>query len=136
GNSTGGDGGAIRNENGTFLTVTNCTFSANSTSFSHGGGAIANGISDTLMVTNCTFSGNSGGAITNNGTTTVANSTFSGNSAYCVHRAMANTDSGASRTPIPAQAEHRFRRKPNTDSGPLEHPERAPVAGRGNTPER
>jgi len=26
--------------------------------------------------------------------------------AACVHRAMSNTDSGASRTPIPAQAEH------------------------------
>jgi len=54
----------------------------------------------------------------------------------CVHRAMSNTDSGASRTPIPGQAEHRFRRKPNTDSGPLEHPERAPVAGPGDIPER
>ncbi len=27
----------------------------------------------------------------------------------CVHRANPNTDSGASRTPIPAEAEHRFR---------------------------
>jgi hypothetical protein len=27
----------------------------------------------------------------------------------CVHRAMPNTDSGASRTPIPTEAEHRFR---------------------------
>jgi hypothetical protein len=27
----------------------------------------------------------------------------------CVHRAMSNTDSGASRTPIPTEAEHRFR---------------------------
>lgn len=27
----------------------------------------------------------------------------------CVHRAKSNTDSGASRTPIPTQAEHRFR---------------------------
>jgi len=59
-----------------------------------------------------------------------------GHGGDCVHRAMSNTDSGACRTPIPGQAEHPFRRKPNTDSGPLEHPERAPVAGRGDIPER
>jgi uncharacterized protein YcfJ len=28
---------------------------------------------------------------------------------FCVHRVMSNTDSGASRTPIPTEAEHRFR---------------------------
>src|SRR5512143_2423125 len=35
----------------------------------------------------------------------------------CVHRTIAITDSGASRSPIPEQADHRFRSKPITDSG-------------------
>ena len=30
---------------------------------------------------------------------------------------------GPCRTPIPEQAEHPFRRKPNTDSGPFEQPD-------------
>ena len=69
--------------NGGTLTVTNSTFSGNSTDFE--GGAIYNG--GMLTVTNSTFSGNStagelegGGAIFNEGTLTVTNSTFSGNS--------------------------------------------------------
>jgi hypothetical protein len=58
--------------------VTNCTFSGNSF------GAIANDNGGTLTVTDSTFSGNGssvGGAIVNGGTLTVTNSTFSGNSA-------------------------------------------------------
>jgi hypothetical protein len=35
---------------------------------------------------------------------------------FCVFRRKPNTDSAASRTLIPPQAEHRFRSKPNTDS--------------------
>jgi uncharacterized repeat protein (TIGR01451 family) len=69
--------------NGGTLTLTNSTFSGNSTNFE--GGAIYNG--GTLTVTNSTFSGNStaggldgGGAIYNDGTLTVTDSTFSGNS--------------------------------------------------------
>ena len=34
----------------------------------------------------------------------------------CVFRRKPNTDSAASRTLIPLQAEHRFRSKPNSDS--------------------
>ncbi len=70
-------------------TVSNCTFSGNTTTAGEGGGAIANG--GTLTVENSTFFGNSapngvgggpGGAIFNNGgTLTVENSTFFGNSA-------------------------------------------------------
>jgi len=38
----------------------------------------------------------------------------------CVFRPKANTDSGASRTAIPGEAERSFRGKPNTDSGHAE----------------
>ena len=36
----------------------------------------------------------------------------------CVFRCNPITDSGATRSPIPAQADHRFRSNPITDSGP------------------
>jgi CSLREA domain-containing protein len=74
-------GGGINNWGGT-LTITNSTFSGNTSGVTHGGGIdSANG---TLTITNSTFSGNSGffgGAISNRGALTVANSAFSGNSA-------------------------------------------------------
>ena len=88
--------GAITN--GGTLTVTNCTFLANSAD-GDGGGAIFNSntvledgtvVVATLTVTNSTFSGNSasssglggfGGAIRNGGTLTVTDSVFCGNSA-------------------------------------------------------
>jgi len=84
--------------NGGTLTVTNCTFLANSAD-GDGGGAIFNSntvledgtvVVATLTVTNSTFSGNSasssglggfGGAIRNGGTLTVTDSVFCGNSA-------------------------------------------------------
>ncbi len=84
GNSTsGGAGGGGIYSIGGMLTVTNSTFSGNSTS-GDGGGILSYG--GTLTVTNSTFSGNSavyGGGIFNEITTTasVTNSTFSGNSA-------------------------------------------------------
>ena len=65
-------------------TVTNCTFSGNSST--HGGGGMNNNICSPI-VTNCTFSdneaGGSGGGMHNNntGSPTVTNCTFSGNSA-------------------------------------------------------
>jgi CSLREA domain-containing protein len=80
-------GGGIFNE-GT-LTVTNSTFSDNSTrdGIEGRGGGIDN--EGKLTVTNSTFSGNTtieqlggGGGIFNDGTLTVTNSTFSGNSAF------------------------------------------------------
>jgi len=81
GNSTSTTGGAIANQ-GT-LTVTNSIFSGNSATNS--GGGIYNGTGRTLTVTNSTFSGNStrdlGGGIRNDSTATVTDSTFSGNSA-------------------------------------------------------
>ena len=84
GNSTTSGGGGIYNNSGT-LTITNSTFSGNSTG-DNGGGAIENEVNGTLTITNCTFSGNSttgdGGAIENFSMfVTVINSTFSGNSA-------------------------------------------------------
>jgi hypothetical protein len=87
GKNAGGTGGGIENR-GT-LTVTNSTFSGNSTGFcllcgpsGYGGGIENRG---TLTVTNSTFSGNSaggGGGIDSSGTLTVTNGTFSGNSAF------------------------------------------------------
>ncbi len=80
-NGAGSSGGGLQNA-GTSI-VANSTFSGNSASF---GGAI-NNASNVLSVTNSTFSNNTtsggfGGAIYNNGTAvTVTNSTFSGNSA-------------------------------------------------------
>jgi CSLREA domain-containing protein len=87
GNGNGGFGGGINNFGGA-LTVTNSTFTGNSTS-GNGGGIFSTG---TLTVTNSTFSANSasggggsgGGGIfstsTGGGTLTVTNSTLSGNS--------------------------------------------------------
>ena len=100
--------GAIFINSSATVTVSNCTFSNNSTK--SGGGGIANvgtltvidstfsdnyggqgggGIdnSGTLTVSNSTFSGNSGtgGGINNSGTLTVSNSTFSGNSGSAIY---------------------------------------------------
>jgi predicted outer membrane repeat protein len=87
GNGNGGFGGGINNFGGA-LTVTNSTFTGNSTS-GNGGGIFSTG---TLTVTNSTFSANSasggggsgGGGIfstsTGGGTLTVTNSILSGNS--------------------------------------------------------
>jgi predicted outer membrane repeat protein len=75
---TAAGGGGIFNR-GT-LTVKDCTFSGNRSSFS--GGAISN--SGVLTVSNTTFRGNIaayGGAIRNSFFATVGNSTFSGNTA-------------------------------------------------------
>ena len=75
---SGGEGGAVRLNTGT-LTVTDCTFSGNSSGW---GGAI-NNYYGTLNVIGTTFSSNSspnGGAIySTNGTVKVVTSTFSGN---------------------------------------------------------
>jgi hypothetical protein len=65
------------------------SFSQSSNSASDFGGGIFNDIGGTLTLTNSTFSGNSsttldGGAIVNGGMLTVTNSTFSGNSASVV----------------------------------------------------
>ena len=82
GNSTSAaDGGAIFN-NGT-VTVTDSTFSSNSATGGDGGAIFNHG---TATITSSTFSSNSastadGGAIFNFGTATITNSTFSGNSA-------------------------------------------------------
>ena len=84
--AAGDTGGGIRNT-GT-LTVSDCTFSNNSTSYN--GGAIYNFPGKTLIVKNSILSGNSagaGGAIYNDSdgvseaTVTLSNSTLSGNSA-------------------------------------------------------
>ncbi len=78
-------GGGIRNQ-GTISTISNSTFSGNSTG-GVGGGIYNYGYGATITtITNSTFSGNSasgGGAIYNNfGTiSTIVNSTFSGNTA-------------------------------------------------------
>jgi hypothetical protein len=90
-NTSSGFGGAIANNEGGTVTVSNSTFSANQAAFD--GGAIDNGDNSgtgTFSVVNSTFSDNtaagSGGSIDsgdNNGTgaLTVTASTFSGNSA-------------------------------------------------------
>jgi len=74
-----GTGGAIFNNSGAVLTLTNSTVSGNSAT---GGGGILN--SGTLSITNSTLSGNvaganGGGAIYNNGPLILTNSTVSGN---------------------------------------------------------
>ena len=81
--STSGNGGGILNQNGT-LTVTDSTFSKDSANFG-GGGGIMN-LSGTLTVTDSTFSNDSanfGGGIDNSflGAGTITNSTLSDNSA-------------------------------------------------------
>jgi parallel beta-helix repeat protein len=89
-------GGGILN-NGSTLSLTNCTVSANSSDFNAGG--ISN-VGGTLSLTNCTVSGNSaagnGGGIhsQSNGTVTVTNSTVSGNSAFIAGGGIYNIDDG------------------------------------------
>jgi hypothetical protein len=81
GNSTENAGGGIYNA-GT-LTVTNCAFSGNSVEYGTGAG-IFNGVALTATVTNSVFSDNIatfGGGISNNGYLTVTNSAFSDNRA-------------------------------------------------------
>ena len=46
-----------------------------------------------------------------------------------LRRARADACAGPCRTPIPGQAEHPFRRKPNTDSGPVERPDGLTTGG-------
>jgi len=77
-------------------TVTNCTFSGNSTSFL--GGGMYNVYSSSPMVSNCTFSDNSsnaGGGMFNSSSSspTVTSCTFSGNSADSYGGGMNNTGS-------------------------------------------
>jgi predicted outer membrane repeat protein len=86
GNSTAKNGGAIYNnyQSGGAVTITNSTFSSN-TSSGTGGGAIAQQGNGTMTITSSTFSSNtstgSGGALYNTNGVTIANSTFSGNRA-------------------------------------------------------
>jgi hypothetical protein len=84
-NGGGSAGGAINNAGA--LTVRNCTFSNNSTSY---GGAIFNAYAGTLTVANSIFSSNSAGSgsgIYNGGIATVANSTISGGSGTAIENA-------------------------------------------------
>ncbi len=83
--TAGSDGGGIANSASAILTVTNSTFSGNSTSFE--GGAIFND-GGTVTATNSTLANNSagtfGGGIMNKGTgatVTLTNTTVSGNTA-------------------------------------------------------
>lgn len=97
-------GGAINNQMGALLTVTNSTFTNNRAA--RFGGAIFNG-GGTLTVTNSTFSGNqvtgaggysAGGAIFNSnaGSATVTSATFTGNSASAApSRSTTQTFGGA-----------------------------------------
>ena len=78
-NNAGGGGAILNNQ---ILTITNSTFSDNTTS--GGGGALFN-TSPIADINNSTFFGNSaslGGAITTTNDLTIKNSTISGNSAY------------------------------------------------------
>ena len=83
GNSIGG-GGGMYNRNCS-PTVTNCTFSSNTTTVNGDGGGMYNWYSSPA-VTNCTFSGNTagyggGGMFNNNSSPTVTNCTFTNNTA-------------------------------------------------------
>ena len=86
GNTAPEDGGAIRNEVGARVNISNSTFDGNRVTYNYAdGGAIAN--SGFLSIGSSTFSGNrtgadgSGGAILNRGTLTVGSATFSTNDA-------------------------------------------------------
>jgi hypothetical protein len=82
GSGSHGYGGGMYNNNSS-PTVSNCTFSGNSSAMQAGGGMYNNNSSPT--VSNCTFSGNSayfGGGMCNfSSSPTVSNCTFSGNAA-------------------------------------------------------
>jgi CSLREA domain-containing protein len=87
-----GDGGAINNHEGN-MTIENCTFMENSSLGGKDGGAVYN--EDQMSITGSTFTGNSsshnGGGIANFGTLTVTNSTLSGNSASSLGGGAANS---------------------------------------------
>ncbi|MFL6427308.1 MAG: beta strand repeat-containing protein [Acidobacteriaceae bacterium] len=77
----GAPGGAGITNLGALLTLSNCELNNNHAAGQDGGGLFNSGVS-TATVTDCTFSGNSsdsGGAINNNGNLAVTNSTFIGN---------------------------------------------------------
>ncbi|MDH4184161.1 MAG: CSLREA domain-containing protein [Nitrospinota bacterium] len=84
---TGGsaDSGAGMYIVGGIITISNSTFSGNTTTAGHGGGMFVN--AGTLTISNSTFSGNTatnaggGGVFVNAGTLAISNSTFSGNTA-------------------------------------------------------
>jgi CSLREA domain-containing protein len=87
GNTAPEDGGAIRNEVGARVNISNSTFDGNRVTYNYAdGGAIAN--SGLLSIGSSTFSRNttgadgSGGAIFNTGTLTVGSSTFSDNGSF------------------------------------------------------
>ncbi len=78
-------GGVVTNDGG-FLTIVDSTFASNQSVSSEGGGAILNRSAGQVTISNSTFSNNSttgaGGAIHNaSGTLVITNSTFSGNTA-------------------------------------------------------
>ena len=93
------DGGGIHNRQGSTLNVSNCIFSGNSATLTHGGGIYNDG--GTLNVDNSFFSGNtagnSGGAIENGwaGVATVRNSTFANNSSGAYGGGISNWQTGA-----------------------------------------
>ncbi|MHC4463910.1 MAG: right-handed parallel beta-helix repeat-containing protein [Planctomycetota bacterium] len=81
GNSSASIGGGMLNHNGSSPTVTNCTFSGNSANSS--GGGMYNWSSSNTTLVNCTFSGNSatrgGGMCNDRGNPTVTNCILWGN---------------------------------------------------------
>jgi len=98
-NSSAGNGGAIRNDGGTFLSITNSAFT--DCSALNTGGAIYNDAVGTISsITNTTFTGcsatASGGAIENDGGTIsfITNSTFTGCSAGFFGGAIYNKGGG------------------------------------------
>ncbi|MCH7700259.1 MAG: VCBS repeat-containing protein, partial [Planctomycetes bacterium] len=83
GNVAEDDGGALRNWDGSFITMTNCTFVQNS---AYGGGGISNDYGATIVLTNCLLSGNFveesvalGGGINNQGSAILTNCSFVAN---------------------------------------------------------
>ena len=95
-------GGGIRNNAGSSLIITNCTFSGNSAGVGgRAGGAVYNDIGGSVSITNSNFTGNSsissdsnipggGGAIFSDGQLSIANSSFSTNSVTGAGGAISN----------------------------------------------